>query len=178
MKTYTIKEALLDDSDTTPGFVYVVRDNDFIFYVGISQDPTFRLCQHLGIADAWRCNYPRKMLIQEMEAGKQNITMIFCSSVGSCIRENAPESLSWSFDIYEKSDAIEVTKRAIHGEELAHALLLMERDWYKQRKFIESTLIQELKPCFNRTMNNHHTLLPERYIHGNDITNEGVILDS
>lgn len=112
MITHTIREALLDDSSITPGYVYVVRDGEVIFYVGISKDPTFRLCQHLGIADGWDTyTYPRKNLIQDMETGKRDAGIVMCSSIGLCIRENAPDSLDWSFDIYEQQDAIDVIKR-------------------------------------------------------------------
>lgn len=163
MKTYTIEEAILDNSLVTPGFVYVVRDGKVIFYVGISQSPTFRICQHVGIADAHSLYCSPQKFIEEMGTGKTEIYKLSCSQVGSCIIDNAPDSLSWSFDIYEKSDAIETMSRAGYFEIFPNLLLLMEQDWYDQRTLVEDELIKTLKPCLNRIGNVNGTPLPEKY---------------
>ena len=70
MITQTIKSAIMEDSDIIPGFVYVVRDGDNIFYVGQSKDPYDRLPQHLGLLDRYgNFDYPRKKFIQTLERG-------------------------------------------------------------------------------------------------------------
>lgn len=178
MKTYTIKEALLDDSSTIPGFVYVVRDGEVIFYVGISQSPTLRICQHVGMADAHELYCSPQKFIEDMETKKTKSYRWTCSPVGSCILDNAPESLNWSFDVYEKADAIEVIKRIGYAKIFPNLLPMMEHGWYDQRQLVENALIDELKPCFNRMGNNHPSAVPDRYIHDSGITNEGVILES
>src|SRR6266704_664484 len=160
MITQTIKEAIMDESTITLGYVYVVRDGDVIFYVGASQDPTFRLCQHLGIADAWSYSYSRKRLIQDMQSGADT-SGFFGSQVGICLLNNAPESLAWSFDIYEKEDAIAVIKRTDLAQAFTRMLEMMEVSWHDQRTIVENALINELKPCLNSNNNAHERNIPD-----------------
>ncbi len=164
MITRTIREALIAEEMFIPGYVYVVRDGDVIFYVGISRDPTSRLAQHVGIADRWGTyTYPPRKLLQDMEQGKPDTALFVRSQGGTCICENAPASLEWSFDIYEKADAIAVLERT--GRMQMYPLLRkrMEVDWYEQRSLVESTLIQELQPFLNNQLNEHERPIPARY---------------
>ena len=167
MITQTIREAIMGDSALAPGYVYVARDGAVIFYVGVSNDPTFRLCQHLGIAGGWSSyTYPRKKLIQGMEKRDLSIFAIAGfrgSQLGTCILNNAPESLEWSFDIYEKEDAIAVIKRSPLAIAFPRMLELMEVNWYEQRTLVENALIEELKPYLNVMDNAHERNLPEKY---------------
>ncbi len=170
----TIREAIMDDSAIIPGYVYVVRDGDVIFYVGISRDPTFRLCQHLGIADGWNAyTYSRKRLIQDMENGADT-SGFFGSQVGACILNNAPESLGWSFDIYEKEDTIAVIKRTNLAQAFPRMLEMMEVNWYEQRTIVENALIEELKPCLNSSNNAHERNIPEKYKSGVNLDDNAV----
>lgn len=163
----TIREAIMDDRAISPGYVYAARDEDVVFYVGVSKDPTFRLCQHLGIADGWNnYAYPRKKLIQGMEKRDLDIFAIAGfrgSQLGTCILNNAPESLEWSFDIYEKEDAIAVIKRTSLAQAFPRMLEIMEVNWYEQRTLVENALIEELKLYLNVMDNAHERGLPGKY---------------
>lgn len=177
MITQTIREALLDESVTIPGYVYVVRDGEVIFYVGISQDPAFRLCQHVGVAGAHDYIYPREILLQKMERGPSLANAYPGSPIGATILENAPESLGWSFDIYEKEDAIDAIKRIRPDlvQLLPHLLEMMAVEWYEQRAIVESALIEELHPCLNWMGKRYSNPLPSRYVK-RTISNDGITL--
>lgn len=162
----SIRETILNDDSCIPGFVYVVRDSDVIFYVGLSNDPTFRLCQHLGIAGKWNVTMPCELLVQAMEQRNEEVIALAhfrSTQVGKAILDNAPESLSWSFDIYEKDDAIAVIERTPLPQALPALLDMMHVNWYEQRTLVESALIEQLKPCLNVIMNERGGRLPEKY---------------
>jgi predicted GIY-YIG superfamily endonuclease len=177
MITRTIREALLAEEIVITGYVYVVRDGNVVFYVGISRDPIFRLAQHLGIAGRHNYTYPRKQLIQDMEQGKQDTALFVRSQVGDCIRQNAPESLEWSFDIYQKADAIAVVTRAGLTQTFPQVLSMMEIDWYAQRTLVENALIDELHPFLNSQGNEHERTVPARYQHVRAETPSSLALD-
>lgn len=166
MITYSIKDALIDKSKHSPGYVYVIRDEEVIFYVGKSQDPIHRLFQHLGIGDAWgRAAYTGEEFAQLLSVQSPILTTktFFSSSIGTCIRENAPSSLLWSFDIYEKQDAVNVVIQAGLDQTFPRLVGLMQGGWYEQSTIIEAILIEEMKPFLNRLQNEHERLLPEKY---------------
>lgn len=164
MITQPIREAIVADHPIIPGYVYVVRDGEVIFYVGVSNDPTYRLAQHVGIASARNVYlYPRKKFLQDMEEGKADLSTLPCSPVGACIRSNAPASLEWSFDIIEQADALAVVTRAGLTQQFPRLLAMMERDWSEQRTMVESALIEELQPYLNDRLNAHERPLPSHY---------------
>jgi hypothetical protein len=165
MITQSIKEAILADRHTIPGYVYVVRDGSTVFYVGMSKDPEFRLCQHLGIADAWNTfTYSRQKFLLEMEKDASLLPSFYgMSQVGVCVIDNAPSSLAWSFDIYETQDAIDVIKIAGLDKEFPRMVGMMEISWYDQRSIVESNLIEQLEPYLNSQLNSNERDLPERY---------------
>lgn len=166
MFTQTIREAIMDDSPLLKGYVYVVRDGDVIFYVGVSRDPAFRLCQHLGIADGWSTyTYPRDKFLYGLEKEPEAIARagFRMSQVGRHILDNAPDSLAWAFDIYEQEDAIAVIERTEKARAFPLMLETMKINWYEQRTIVESELIQQLKPYLNNSLNTHGQSMPEKY---------------
>lgn len=165
MITQSIKEAILADRPTIPGYVYVVRDDNTVFYVGESKDPEFRLCQHLGIADAWNTfTYPPQKFLLEMEKDASMLPSFHgMSQVGACIIDNAPSSLAWSFDIYETQDAIDVIKCAELDKVFPRIVGMMQISWYDQRSIVESHLIGQLKPYLNSQLNRNERDLPGKY---------------
>jgi hypothetical protein len=106
-----------------------------------------------------------------------NLSNLRCAQLGDCIRSNAPESLDWSFDVYEKDDAIAVIQRTALPKKLPHLLEMMEHSWYEQRSIVESALIQELKPYLNNQLNGHERDLPERYQRAKSGTSSSLFLN-
>lgn len=141
--------------------MYVVRDGDVIFYVGVSQSPRFRLCQHLGIAGPHSFYRSPEKFIADVEAGKADV--LGCSQVGRCILDNAPNSLQWAFDIYEQADASAVLQREDPTRRPS------PQNWYSQRTWVEDALIRELRPYLNRMGNPHERELPEKYVRESDV---------
>jgi hypothetical protein len=178
MRTQSIRSALTAQDDIIPGYVYVIRDGEVIFYVGISGDPQFRLAQHLGLADSHNRYFtPVEAFIKRMETGKSEMLDAFrlgASPVGDCIIDNAPTSLDWLFDIYEKEDALAVLDHAGMLTQFPHLHKMMEINWYEQRSLVETNLIDQLRPCLNRMGATHYSNpIPEKYVR-TKIANEGV----
>lgn len=69
--------------DCTTYLLYLVRDDETVFYIGQSYSPLDRLQSHMGLS--WR--------------GEQ------ASKLGICIQENAPDSDNWHVELYTLADA-------------------------------------------------------------------------
>jgi|SRR5579859_1029495 len=163
MITQTVREAIIHEGSVSPGYVYVIRDGDIVFYVGLSGNPCLRLRQHLGIVSTHSYIYQPKDFVNDMERKNPALNSFHGSQVGNCIRENAPESLEWEFDIYEKQDAIDVVIRTGLAQAFPLVVEAMKRNWYEQRSIVENALIDQLKPFLNSSENSHARNIPPKY---------------
>jgi hypothetical protein len=172
MLTLTIREAMKQEADDSCHYLYVYRDGDVIFYVGRSVSPLDRFMQHMGL----RRGMP--------------------SSMGSLIRDNAPESYGWLLDIYTLKDCVPIIKKEspylldspdvqfgleeqstnFRGDLPPEGLqfLLRKKDIIDT---FEYALIRHFKPCLNVVGNRSDSQLPERY-NKHPIANKGVIQSS
>ena len=102
-----IKDAVNEEAGVFPqeyigSCIDVVRDGGVIFYVGQSEDPLFRLQQHLGLE--------RRLP----------------SSLGRLILRNQPESDEWMIECYRLSDCQPLVEQSVAHilDEKQRALLI------------------------------------------------------
>lgn len=136
MITMTVFDLLRKDSDsidTTDHYIYLVRNNQDVFYVGTAASVGVirALLQHLGLIDP----------------GKDKV-----SKLGQAIIQNYPQSYRWQIDLFTVDDCTGLTyiKRGVRypvGSEYGAA-------W---------ALRQKHKPFLNRVMNPNRRMWPEIY---------------
>lgn len=124
--------------------VYVIRDGEVNFYVGQSQDPYWRLWEHLGRGDRG---------------------ILSLSPVGELIRRHLPTSWSWSMDLYTLEDCLPFVQQYKAGEFAWYKQYLED---ILVEKFIvdtaESALIVACRPYLNVSRNmRERRPLPEKY---------------
>jgi len=91
MRSITVKD-VIDNTLPETGWekfrIYVFRDEDFIFYVGKTQENIIdRLEAHLGLTDRYE------------------------SLVGKLVEDNAPLSYLWSIDLYTIDECVPMIRR-------------------------------------------------------------------
>jgi hypothetical protein len=142
MQQQTIKEVL----EHEPGIraeefrVYVIRDEQTVFYVGQSQNTYNRFLAHLGLDERTGA-----------------------SLVGTFIRENAPASGAWLFEQYtvEECRPFVEQRRAALPEEI-RAFFAATGNHYDADD-AEEALIKLHRPYFNTAKNPHSLPLPGCY---------------
>jgi hypothetical protein len=144
--------------------IYVVRENELIFYVGESANVIERLNWHLGQGNfGWGSN----------------------SELGRFIRENLPTARDWQVELLTPEDCIFIPERMTElkfeveptGIYLRHARTMEEGakfEWRQKcsRQDLECRLIRAYRPCLNSVCNSTPTPLPERYQRFDDRSTE------
>lgn len=151
MYNTTIGRALAGDIDTrriVGHYLYIVREDETVFYVGQSVHPLTRLQDHL----------------------------IGMSLLGNLITEYAPSSHKWTYDLLRPTECaayIEILtgRQDIPRRELGKHPALFEGDL----NLVEEDLIAFPHPCLNVMGNCQATPLPEQY-RRRTAANSGVIL--
>jgi len=145
MLTYTLKEVFDNNGpDVFPEEyinvrIYVVRENETVFYVGKSSDPDRRLAQHMG--------YERQAP----------------SLLGTLIERSKPFSDSWTVEYYSLQDCLPVVFSEFSNLKDEEAKTMAIRIALAFEGRMEHYMIKALKPCLNRTNNENPTPLPEKY---------------
>jgi hypothetical protein len=145
MYSTTVRVAIkgnISTKDIARHNIYVVRENDVIFYIGQSINPLSRLQEHLG--QTWRSPSP--------------------SSIGLLILENADVSSEWAYDLYALEDCKNIVKMyreslsnndpVVFWKEVPHT------SWVNE---CEHAMIWHFRPCLNIAANTKATPLPEKY---------------
>lgn len=148
MLQMTIKEALLKWKQDQRGIraefyqIYVIREEETVFYVGKSGDPEARLLSHLGMD--WHAD---------------------TSPIGRFIIRQVPASGSWLFLQYTVEECIPFVdqyRATLPGTD--QALFRMFGDQNRcDVDFAEEALIKIHRPHFNTAMNPDPCPLPEKY---------------
>lgn len=156
MLSYTLSDAVENSYDVSEHFLYVVRDEDVVFYVGQSNNPLQRLMQHLGYDRPWMPD-----------------------ALGRTIRENRPACAKWTLDLYTLEDCIEFIQKDMPGslesykEDLkdGHPMTIKSL-----RNCAELAMIDCFAPYLNTLLNRRNRRpLPSKYVKPS-IANEGVKL--
>lgn len=117
--------------------IYLVRDNDVVFYVGKSDVGVLgRLSDHLGRGD-WRPGSP--------------------SILGELILDNLPESRAWQVELFTVLDCEDAIQRYFPHTSFKGTWYLYASD------DAEKALIWDHRPCLNTTYNYDGQRLPDRY---------------
>lgn len=145
MLQMTLKEFAIKVRQNKPSMreqpyeIYVIRDEETIFYVGKSVDPEDRLLGHMGMD--WHAT---------------------TTPIGRFIIEQAPASGNWLFLQYTVEECIPFVHeyRATLSKEL-YAILSMCNPC--DVDVAEEALIHLHRPHFNKAMNYNPCPLPEKY---------------
>ena len=119
MKQMTVNDALIGKIKSGDHRLYVVSDGDLVLYVGKSTDPIDRIQAHCG---GGRFGW----------AG--------ASLLGETIKDNLPESRTWTVTMYTLPEC-------------------QTRDM----DMAEQELIRVMRPCLNVSYNSNGQTLPEKY---------------
>lgn len=135
--------------------IYVVRDNDLIFYVGTSENAIERLHWHLGEGTfGWGST----------------------SQLERLVRDTLPVARGWQIELLTADDCVSILEsmtdlrfeRTSAGYVLAHSRTATDGSsiqWRHicTREILECRLIQAYHPCLNSDCNPRPTPLPEKY---------------
>jgi hypothetical protein len=142
----TTMQAILDDTITSQQlqghYLYLVRDEEIVLYIGQALNPVERLESHLGLR--WRRSK---------------------SLFGEVFERNRPGSLTWRVILYQLADCADLLEQYIMPELPSYTLEL----YYDPARlkgsmtWAEQALIRHYQPCLNDRFNPTPTLLPERY---------------
>jgi len=148
MLQMTIKDILIKARQDRRGIrqelyhIYLIQEEETVFYVGKASNPENRLLAHLGFD--WHCDP---------------------SSIGRFVIDHAPASGTWLFLQYTVEECIPfVDQYRVMLPESSQVLYRMGGD--KNRcdvDFAEEALIKIHRPHFNRAMNPNPCPLPEKY---------------
>lgn len=152
MITATITDLLegdLGELDARPHFLYVVKDGETVFYVGMSQHVTDRLLGHFGMNAFYL-------------GGESNLAKL--------VEANAPDSLVWQIELKTVPECLPEAKDRegafINDQEWQVTIpYLTSNDLFDKNivERVEKYLIGELRPVVNIQWNNNPTRLPEKY---------------
>lgn len=161
MLTFQLNDVL---KDKLPDFqfynIYLVRENDVIFYIGKAADAPERIKQHFGLSSSFNS----------------------FSSFADLILKNNPKSKRWKVNFYTIDDC-----RKIVGTKHLPRYNHKNAQWpppfpcesytkTKWREFNETAhdcrllddaeiaMIRHFRPCFNKTYNEYPSALPEKYM--------------
>lgn len=142
----TTMQAILNDTITSQQlqdhYLYLVRDEEVVFYVGQVLNPVERLESHVGLH--WRRSK---------------------SLFGKLFERYHPGSLEWRVELYRLADCADLLEQYIMPELPSYTLEL----YYDPARlagsitWAERALIRHHRPCLNDRSNPNPTLLPERY---------------
>jgi hypothetical protein len=141
MITKTIQEVINYEGFQPKANIYIVRDGETVFYVGMSmRGCVSRIIEHLGM-------------------GREGMT-----SLGYFIKANIPASYSWQVELLEVEDYEPILRKIYPNYDLLKA----DGDHYFRNEYVTSQvefeLISNLGPCLNGSHNYNSKPLPERYI--------------
>ncbi len=144
----TLKDALEGHLDTTGHYVYLYRDGDVVFYIGMSSSPLDRLQEHIGRG--------------QRQIGK--------SLLGQTIADNMPEALTWQVEFFTLADCEPLMLQHSPGTYLWFKTALeqfqADTDCFPESavRAAEDMLIRLHRPCLNTLGNRQGLRLPERYV--------------
>lgn len=160
MLTFYLKDVL---KDKTPDFqfhnIYLVRENDVVFYIGQAADAPERIKQHFGVSFSLNSVHAFADLILQNNPNSKRWYVDFFT-VDDCRKivgtKNLPKYkhksnqplTQFPFSKYTKKELIEINKQA-------HECRLVDD--------AEREMIRQLRPCFNGTYNENPGPLPKKY---------------
>lgn len=149
----TVSEAVHGNHDITGHYLYVVKDGETVFYVDLSNHPTSRLCEHLGMDGPHMTD-----------------------RLGQIILDNQPGSSQWQFEMYTLAECLPMVTE--HCDIETYTRMYQDRRWLRaSMEMAEQALITHYQPCLNSNKaHGYRHRVPEKYIK-RKIANAGALQD-
>lgn len=120
--------------------MYVISDDDTVFYVGIGKDVIERVFKHIGF-------------------NKYGEIHIGIGSLGMFIQANLPQSNLFTVTMYTACEALSIATNTNGLPEYAQ-----NGQCFAHIDYAEESMIKSLSPCFNDHHNDCPSVIPDKYI--------------